>query len=186
MRVISGTARRLRLVTPEGDETRPTQDRIKETLFNMIQNEVPGAVFVDICAGSGGIGIEALSRGAVRAYFIENSIRPYKCLVENLHTTRLEDRATVLRSDVLVALRSIRESAVDLIYFDPPYASGLYEPVLALLSALPYVTMETTLIVESEDDMDFSFAEDLGFEILREKSYKHNKHIFLHKKGASA
>ena len=65
MRVIAGEARRLKLVTPDGNDTRPTQDRIKETLFNMIQNEVPGAVFVDAFAGSGGIGIEALSRGAV-------------------------------------------------------------------------------------------------------------------------
>ena len=72
MRVIAGTARRMKLVTPEGMDTRPTQDIIKETLFNMIQFEVPGCVFVDLCAGSGQMGIEALSRGARRAYFIEN------------------------------------------------------------------------------------------------------------------
>ena len=74
MRVIAGSARRLKLVTPEGNDTRPTQDRIKETLFNMIQLQVPGSVFIDLYAGSGGIGIEALSRGAKKAYFIDNAM----------------------------------------------------------------------------------------------------------------
>ena len=76
MRVIAGSARRLKLVTPEGNDTRPTQDRIKETLFNIIQIEVPGSVFIDLFSGSGGIGIEALSRGAKKAYFIENAAMP--------------------------------------------------------------------------------------------------------------
>ena len=73
MRVIAGTARRLLLKTPEGMDTRPTTDRIKETLFNMIQGDIPGSIFVDLFSGSGGIGIEALSRGARHAYFVENA-----------------------------------------------------------------------------------------------------------------
>ena len=72
MRVIAGSARRLKLVAPYGFDTRPTQDIIKETLFNIIQADVPGSIFLDLCAGSGAIGIEALSRGAKRAYFVEN------------------------------------------------------------------------------------------------------------------
>ena len=185
MRVIAGSARRLHLVTPEGEETRPTQDRIKETLFNVIQNDVPGCVFVDVCSGSGGIGIEALSRGAARAYFIENAMKPYRCLMENLETTGLSERATVLRSDVLVALRSIREPVADVIYFDPPYAAGLYEPVLTLLAAMPYVTEDTLIIAESDKGRDMSFAEGLGLTIIREKEYKHNKHFFIRKAGAA-
>ena len=97
MRVIAGSARRLRLITPDGNDTRPTQDRIKETLFNMIQNQVPGAVFIDLFAGSGGIGIEALSRGASRAYFIENAANAYKCILQNLKTTHFEEVSTVLK-----------------------------------------------------------------------------------------
>ena len=85
MRVIAGSARRLLLVTPEGMDTRPTQDKIKETLFNILQMDVPGSVFLDICAGSGGIGIEALSRGAKRAYFIENGRAAVSCILKNLH-----------------------------------------------------------------------------------------------------
>ncbi|WP_026665888.1 16S rRNA (guanine(966)-N(2))-methyltransferase RsmD [Butyrivibrio sp. FC2001] len=181
MRVIAGEARRLRLVTPEGNETRPTQDRIKETLFNMLQNDVPGAVFVDVFAGSGGIGIEALSRGAKKAYFIENNIKAVKCINQNLQTTKFEDRATVLKQDVLVGLKNVKETEVDIIFCDPPYESGLYERTFALLSKMPYVTENTMLIAECSLDMDLSVFEDNGFEIVKEKRYKTNQHVFMKK-----
>ena len=181
MRVIAGEARRLKLVTPEGNDTRPTQDRIKETLFNMLQNDVPGAVFIDVFAGSGGIGIEALSRGAKKAYFIENNIKAIKCINQNLQTTKFEDRATVLKSDVLVGLKNVKEKEVDLIFVDPPYESGLYERTFELLSRLPYVTEYTMLIAECSLDMDLSVFEDNGFEIIKEKRYKTNQHVFMKK-----
>ncbi|WP_026528847.1 16S rRNA (guanine(966)-N(2))-methyltransferase RsmD [Butyrivibrio sp. VCD2006] len=181
MRVIAGEARRLRLVTPEGNDTRPTQDRIKETLFNMLQNDVPGAVFIDAFAGSGGIGIEALSRGAKKAYFIENNIKAVKCINQNIQTTKFEDRATVLKSDILVGLKNIKEKEVDLIFVDPPYESGLYERTFELLSRLPYVTEYTMLIAECSLDMDLSVFEDNGFEIIKEKRYKTNQHVFMKK-----
>ncbi|MCR5657563.1 MAG: 16S rRNA (guanine(966)-N(2))-methyltransferase RsmD [Butyrivibrio sp.] len=179
MRVIAGEARRLKLVTPEGNDTRPTQDRIKETLFNMIQNDVPGSVFIDVFAGSGGIGIEALSRGAVRAYFIENNIKAVKCINQNIQTTKFEDRATVLKQDVLVGLKNIREDVVDIIFVDPPYEGGLYERTFALLSKLSYVTQYTMIIAECNLDMDLSVFEDQGFEIVKEKRYKTNQHVFM-------
>ncbi|MCR4757563.1 MAG: 16S rRNA (guanine(966)-N(2))-methyltransferase RsmD [Butyrivibrio sp.] len=182
MRVIAGSARRLRLLTPEGNDTRPTQDRIKETLFNMIQNDVPGAVFIDLFAGSGGIGIEALSRGASRAYFIENAAKAYKCIMENLKTTHFEDVATVLKQDVVIALRNIHEKEADIIFIDPPYQAGLYERTLSQLATMSYVTENTMIILESPVDMDFSFASDYGFEVRREKEYKTNKHVFLYRK----
>lgn len=182
MRVIAGSARRLRLLTPEGNDTRPTQDRIKETLFNMIQNDVPGAVFIDLFAGSGGIGIEALSRGASRAYFIENAANAYKCIMENLKTTHFEDVATVFKQDVVIALRNIHEKEADIIFIDPPYQAGLYERTLSQLSNMSYVTENTMIILESAVDMDFSFVSDYGFEVRREKEYKTNKHVFLYRK----
>lgn len=84
MRVIAGEARSLPLKTPQGLDTRPTTDRIKETLFNMLQPYLPCSVFIDLCSGSGGIGIEAISRGARHAYFVENGREPAKCIAENL------------------------------------------------------------------------------------------------------
>ncbi len=183
MRVIAGSARRLRLVTPEGDETRPTQDRIKETLFNMIQNQVPGSVFVDLFAGSGGIGIEALSRGAKKAYFIENAQSAYKCILSNIKTTHFEEEAVVLRQDVVLGLRNIKEEEVDIIFVDPPYHGEHYERTLSQLSLMNYVTANTMIIVEAALDIDFSFSQDYGLEVRREKEYKTNKHVFLYRKA---
>ena len=183
MRVIAGSARRLRLVTPDGNDTRPTQDRIKETLFNVIQMEVPGAVFIDLFSGSGGIGIEALSRGAKKAYFIENNTNAYKCILENLRTTHFEDVSTVFKQDVVLGLRNIHEKEADIIFMDPPYHEDLYERTLALLSSLEFVTPYTMIIVEAPLEQDFSFVEDLGLEVRREKEYKTNKHVFIYRKA---
>ena len=121
MRVIAGTARSLPLKTPRGQETRPTTDRIKETLFNILQQDIPGCVFVDLFSGSGGIGIEALSRGARKAYFVENAREPLSCLTDNLEFTRFQDRAVVLKQDAVAALASIAEQTVDILFMDPPY-----------------------------------------------------------------
>ena len=110
MRVIAGTARSLQLKTPAGSDTRPTTDRIKETLFNVLQDEIPYAVFVDLFAGSGAIGIEALSRGASKAYFFETDRRAIDCIEENLKHTKLFEKALVFRQDAVAALSfSIRE-----------------------------------------------------------------------------
>ena len=110
MRVIAGKARRLLLKTIEGNDTRPTTDRIKETLFNMINNDVPGARFLDLFAGSGGIGIEALSRGAKYCAFVENNPKAANCIRENLLHTKLSDDALVLESGFNTALKKFHLS----------------------------------------------------------------------------
>lgn len=181
MRVIAGKARRLNLKTPEGMDTRPTTDRIKETLFNMIQNEVPGAVFVDLFSGSGAIGIEALSRGAKKAYFIENASRAVSCIEHNLTFTKLTDCAIVLRQDVCAGLSQIREEQADIIFMDPPYGEGHEERVLLKLRDMKYVTPGTLIIVEASLKTDFPYLEDMGFTILKEKKYKTNKHVYIKK-----
>ena len=105
MRVIAGTAKRLQLKTPEGLNTRPTTDRIKETLFNMISSDLLDSIFLDLFSGSGAIGIEALSRGAKMAVFIENNNKALKCLKENLEHTNLYSKAQVIPRDVMVGLK---------------------------------------------------------------------------------
>lgn len=183
MRVIAGKARSLKLKTPEGLGTRPTTDRIKETLFNMLQTYVPGAVFVDLFAGSGGIGIEALSRGASYAYFVENGKEAVKCIQDNLNFTKFSDSATLLKQDVFTALPMIREKEVNIIFIDPPYEAGYESQLFALLKEQSYVTEDTLMILEAELDKESDFLEDMGFEIVKEKLYKTNKHIFIQKKG---
>ncbi|MDE6531482.1 MAG: 16S rRNA (guanine(966)-N(2))-methyltransferase RsmD [Lachnospiraceae bacterium] len=182
MRVIAGTARRLQLKTPEGKDTRPTTDRIKETLFNMIQNDVPGGVFLDLFSGSGGIGIEALSRGAKKAYFVENDRHAIDCIEANLKHTKLMENAVVLKQDAMTALQySIHEPA-DVIFADPPYQKGYHRMLLTAAAGSKAVTEDTLLIIEETKDEDFSFCTELGFEMVKEKIYKSNKHVFLRKK----
>lgn len=181
MRVIAGTARSLPLKTPEGADTRPTTDRIKETLFNMLQADVPGSVFVDLFSGSGGIGIEALSRGARKAYFVENAPKALSCIQQNLSFTKLEERAIVLKQDAVSALGSIFEKEVDIIFMDPPYDCGHEKNILSLLRGMRYVTEETLIITEASLHTDFSWLPELGFQLLREKRYKTNKHVFIRK-----
>ena len=99
MRVIAGKARRLPLVSPEGRGTRPTTDRIKETLFNILQDDIPGCRFLDLFSGSGAIGIEALSRGANSATFVENNRNAIKCIETNLEKTHLKEQGNVVFGD---------------------------------------------------------------------------------------
>lgn len=182
MRVVAGRARSLRLKTPEGMEVRPTTDRIKETLFNMIQMEVPGSIFIDLFSGSGGIGIEALSRGASHAYFVDNSMEAAACIRENLSFTKLSDNATLLRLDVLSALRQINEKEADIIFMDPPYQARYEESVFGALREQKYVTENTLLILEAEVNKTMDFLDAAGFEVVREKKYKTNKHVFIRKR----
>ena len=179
MRVIAGTARSLPLKCPKGMDTRPTTDRIKETLFNILQPYTQGSVFVDCFSGSGAIGIEAVSRGAQKAYFIENAQAAVSCIEANLAFTKFADRAVILKQDAISALNSIFEKEVDIVFMDPPYGQDLEKQMLSVLRNHRYVTEETLIIVEADIKTDFSYAEELGYEIVKEKKYKTNKHMFL-------
>ncbi len=181
MRVIAGRVRSLKLKTPEGTGTRPTTDRIKETLFNMIQGEIPGCIFIDLFAGSGGIGIEALSRGASHAYFVENDKEAISCILDNLSFTKFFDSATLLKQDVFSALSIISEKEADVIFIDPPYQAGYEEKVFMMLKQQPYVTENTLLILEAQLHMDMEFLRKLDFTVVKEKKYKTNKHVFVRK-----
>ncbi|MDE5866163.1 MAG: 16S rRNA (guanine(966)-N(2))-methyltransferase RsmD [Lachnospiraceae bacterium] len=165
MRVIAGRARSLKLKTPEGLDTRPTTDRIKETLFNMLQPYLQGAVFIDLFSGSGGIGIEALSRGAERAYFVELHKDAIACILDNLKFTRFTENATVLKQDALVAIGGIHEKEVDVIFMDPPYGQEYEKRVLEHLKDMPYVTEDTLIVVEALLETDFSYAHSLVYVI---------------------
>ena len=121
MRIIAGTARSLPLKTIDGLDTRPTTDRIKETLFNMIQQDVPDCYFLDLFAGSGQIGLEAVSRGAAKAFFIENAKNAAACIQDNIRFTKFEDACTLLQTDVISGLRTLEgKYRFDLIFMDPP------------------------------------------------------------------
>lgn len=179
MRVIAGKARSLRLKTIEGMETRPTTDRIKETLFNMISADLYGSTFLDLFAGSGGIGIEALSRGAGEAVFIENNRKAADCILENLKFTRLEG-GTVIKEDVSAALKRLAgKYRFDFVFMDPPYGQEWERKVLGELCTMDILADGAVIIVEASLDTDFSYAAELGYEIMKQKKYKTNQHVFL-------
>ena len=181
MRVIAGSARRLLLKTVEGLDTRPTTDRIKETLFNILSFDVENASFLDLFAGSGGIGIEALSRGAKKAVFVEQNRKAAGVIKENLEHTRLADRAEVMVRDAMSALRILedRGEAFDIIFMDPPYGRLLERDVLLYLADSCLCHEDTILIVEADLDTEIDYLEGTRLHVTREKTYKTNKHVFI-------
>lgn len=184
MRVIAGKARSIPLKTVEGMDTRPTTDRIKETLFNMISHRLADTCFLDLFAGSGGIGIEAISRGAEGAVFIEKNPKAVECIRENLKKTRFEEQATVIVSDVLGGLRRLEGKHVfEYVFMDPPYNQLLEKQVLEYLASSKLLAEDALLIVEASLDTDFSYLEDLGYIVLKRKEYKTNVHMFLEREA---
>lgn len=183
MRIIAGTARSLPLKTVAGTDTRPTTDKIKETLFNILQMDIPGCYFLDLFAGSGQIGLEALSRGAEYAVFIENNKKAAKCIEENITFTKFTDNSRLLTADVISGLHSLEgKYSFDIIFMDPPYRQGLEELVLKYLSGSGIVKPDTRIIVEASADTGFSYLDELGFTILKTKNYKNKMHIFIQKR----
>lgn len=184
MRVIAGKARHIPLATLQGMETRPTTDRIKETLFNMLQPELPGAAFLDLFAGSGAIGIEALSRGARLCDFVEKNPRASRIVSDNLKKTKLEN-GKVYTSDVFSWIAGRKNSRYDIIFMDPPYDNLLEKQVLEAISKSDIADEDTLIIFECSLETEFEdYMDKLGYEIEKIKTYKTNRHIFVRKRRA--
>ena len=150
MRVITGTARGRRLETLPGEETRPTAERVKEGLFSAIQFDIEGRRVLDLFAGTGQLGIEALSRGAAECVFIDRRADAVKLIRENLALCRLEDRARVRQGEALPYLRSGEK--FDIVFLDPPYASGLLAQALTDIAAFDICRAHGIIIAESAAD----------------------------------
>lgn len=151
MRVITGSARGRRLKELEGMETRPTTDRVKESMFNILQFDIEGSRVLDLFAGTGQLGIEALSRGASSAVFVEQRRDAAALVRENLKLTGLSDRARVVGGEALSYLASAGEQ-FDIIFLDPPYAAGLWKPVLEAVSRFDILSDHGIIICESPQD----------------------------------
>lgn len=184
MRVIAGKARRLILKTIEGQDTRPTTDRIKETLFNMINTDMPDCSFLDLFSGSGAIGIEALSRGAKLAVMIEQNPKAAECIRENLKTTKLEEEGIVMNCDVLTGLSRLEGKGYvfDYVFMDPPYNMEWEKKVLEALVNSSMIQEHTVIITEASLETSFDYLESMGYGIIKDKNYKTNKHVFIEKK----
>ena len=171
MRVITGKARGINLKTPEGLQTRPTADRVKEALFSIIQFDIPGARVLDLFGGTGQLGIEALSRGAKSATFVDASNTACNLIRENLKRTRLQEESRVICSDYLAFLGRCSEK-YDIIFLDPPYAEVFLENALNRIADIDILQSGGIIIterpLEKELSMDFP-----GYS--RSKDYKYGK-----------
>lgn len=171
MRVITGKARGVQLKTPEGMLTRPTADKVKEALFSIILFEIPGATVLDLFGGTGQLGIEALSRGANSAVFVDAREDACKLIRENLKRTRLEAQARVLRSDYLAYLEHCRET-FDIIFLDPPYAEVFLENSLNCITEIDILHSGGIIVAERP------LGKELPWEIegyTRSRDYKYGK-----------
>ena len=183
MRVIAGTARSIPLKTPKNQRTRPTSDRTKETLFNMLQPELPNCTFLDLFSGSGGIGIEALSRGASKCIFVENDRDAINCIRENLAKTKMLEKSQVIARDVLSALRILEGQMVfDCIFMDPPYEKDIEKEVLKYLLKSNLINTSSLIVVEGSNDTDFDYLKSDGYDLIKHKQYKTNQHLFIKRK----
>lgn len=171
MRVITGSAKGIRLKTPDGLKTRPTSDRVKEAVFSIIQFEVEGSRFLDLFAGTGQMGIEALSRGASEAVFVDGWKDACNLVRENLRLTKLSDRAQVVQSDYASYLKRCRQT-FDIVFLDPPYAEISLEKSLNFISEIDILSDRGIIICErpSEKQLQMEYP---GLQ--RGKDYRYGK-----------
>ena len=181
MRIITGKAKGCQLKTPKGMSTRPTSDRVKESLFSILGNEVEDVNVLDVFAGTGGLGLEALSRGASEAVLVENYKEAQACIRENIKATGMQDYARLMAMDVMQALRRLNElnQPFDIIFMDPPYRKDIEVDVIYYLLESSIVKEGTIIIVETSMDTDVSYMNDLPCTVERIKDYKTNRHVFL-------
>ena len=173
MRVITGKARGVQLKTPDGMLTRPTADRVKEALFSIINFDLPGAAVLDLFGGTGQLGIEALSRGAKSAVFVDQREDACKIIRENLRRTKLESQARVIRSDYLDYLRRSREK-FDIILLDPPYAEVFLENALKCITEIDILQSGGIIVAERPVGKEL-LCEFPGY--TRSKDYKYSSTI---------
>lgn len=172
MRVISGKAKGQALKAPTGLNTRPTADRVKESIFNIIQTELYNSLIIDLFAGSGSLGIEALSRDADKVYFIDNNKNSVRLIEENLKKTKLINNSQIIQMDVLSGIMKLREYKVkaNIIFLDPPYSKGFIEPTLEAIYSSHILESDGIVIVEH------SIKENIPNNIDKLKKYRSNKY----------
>lgn len=185
MRVISGTAKGTILYSLEGNATRPTLDRVKEALFNMIQMDIRETEVLDLFSGSGALAIEALSRGAKKAILCDKSKEAVAVIKKNLEKTHLVEKATVLQEDYKNALHFLKNKfQFDFIFLDPPYAKDYVKDAVSEIVVLDLLKQNGTIIIETdEEERILKEIENTNVNVYDLRKYGRAKLIFLNRKG---
>ena len=174
MKIITGSAKGMSLFTLEGDMTRPTSQRVKEAVFSMLQFEIDNAVVLDLFAGSGQLGLEALSRGAKRAYFSDSSREAVDIIIKNAKKSRLNDKCVISWCDYKQMMQKVSGKEIfDLVFIDPPYKDKIIVGALSELLRLGLVNERTKIICESAEEDIFAGNEPLKnkFDIVKQARY---------------
>lgn len=180
MRIISGKARGTKLYTLEGIATRPTLDRVKESLFNIIQNDIGDSTVLDLFSGSGAIGLEFLSRGAKRAVLCDNSKDAIKIIKQNVQKTHFEEIAEIYNIEFTKLIERLQNQKFDIIYIDPPYATDFIKISIEKIIEYKLVNENTKIIVETDDEKRIlKQIEKMDVEITDKRKYGRATIIFL-------
>ena len=180
MRVISGTARGTKLNSIDSNETRPTLDRVKESLFNIIQNDIEDSTVLDLFSGSGAIGLEFLSRGAKRAVLCDSSKDAIKIIKQNVQKTHFEEKVEVYNMEFTKLVERLQNQKFDIIYIDPPYATDFIKISLEKIIEYELVNENTKIIVETDDETRIlNQIEKMDVEITDKRKYGRATIIFL-------
>ena len=180
MRIISGKARGTKLYTLDGTATRPTLDRVKESLFNIIQNDIEDSTVLDLFSGSGAIGLEFLSRGAKRAVLCDSSKDAIKIIKQNVQKTHFEEKVEVYNMEFTKLVERLQNQKFDIIYIDPPYATDFIKISLEKIIEYELVNENTKIIVETDDETRMlNQIEKMDVEITDKRKYGRATIIFL-------
>lgn len=186
MRIISGSARGTKLVTLQGENTRPTLDRVKESLFSIIQNNILDAYALDLFSGSGALGIETLSRGAKLAVLCDNNIEAIKIINQNIEKTKMKDKTIVINSNYTKCLQTLKNKNMkfDLIFLDPPYKTNFAIDALKRIVTLDLISEDGVIIIETEDEQrETKNIQQIDININDIRRYGRVKLMFLSRKG---
>ena len=185
MRIISGTARGTKLYTLEGNQTRPTLDRVRESIFNIIQNEIRDAVFLDLFSGSGAVALEAVSRGAKKAIMCDKSKDAIEIINKNINKTHFEEKVKVFNTDFKICLKKVSTEDIDFIYLDPPYESDFIKQAIQIAEKLNIIKDNTKIIVETDNSKIIDEITKLNSYIIDERKYGRAIVLFIKKNKAN-
>lgn len=182
MRIIGGKAKGTKLYTLEGNNTRPTLDRVKEALFNILQNNIMDSVFLDLFSGSGAIGLEAVSRGAKKSILCDNSKEAIEIIKQNVKKTKFEKQVEVYKLSFDELLTGKINEKIDLIYIDPPYKTNFAYEALKIILEKELIKPESIIIIETdrEEEIDKQL-EELKIEVISKRKYGRAHLIFCQK-----
>lgn len=182
MRIIGGTAKGTKLYTLEGNNTRPTLDRVKEALFNILQNNIVDSVFLDLFSGSGAIGLEAVSRGAKKSILCDNSKEAVEIIKQNIKKTKFEKKTELYKLSYDKLLAEKINEKIDLIYIDPPYNTNFAYEALKIILEKELIKPKTIIIIETDREEEINKQlEGLKIEVISKRKYGRVHLIFCQK-----